>query len=107
MKKIKKIKLEELEPMFKVGERVMLKSNLLIVEIKEITIKRCRYAYKVFYPHLYQNGTYRGFFTVFEDELEEKPIDYDQIIFDAYIEYRRKYEKLLERLRTPSVRQDY
>lgn len=106
MKKLsRKIKAQTItiEPLFKIGDRVMLKENLLIVEIKDILVKKNKYEYKVFYPHLSDPHI----FMCYEDELEEKPIDYNQIIFDAYIEYRCKYEDLLKRLRSPSVRQNY
>jgi len=92
-----------IEPLFKIGDRVMLKENLLIVEINDIFCEKNKYKYKVFYPHLVS----AHYFVCYEDELEEKPFDYNQIIFNAYIEYRHKYEDLLERLKAPSVRQDY
>jgi len=108
MKKVKvKIKARTVivEPMFKIGERVMLKENLLIVEIYDIFVEKNKYKYKVFYPHLINGKDF--LFVCYEDELGEKPIDYDQIIFNAYVEYRHKYYELLERLRLPSIRQNY
>jgi len=107
MKKIKKIKIQEIEPMFKVGEKVMLKDNLIIVKIKSIQIKRNRYCYFVFYPHLYPEGTDFYCFSVMEDEIKEIPFDYNQVIFNAYLEYRKKYEELLERLKSPQYRDKF
>ena len=111
MKKVKvKIKAQTItvEPLFRVGDRVMLKENLIIVEIYDVSVNKNKYLYTVFYPHLHKVGDIGlGSFMCYEDELEEKPIDYDERIFNAYIEYRRKYEDLLERLRTPSVRKNY
>lgn len=91
--------MNKLERLFNVGDRVMLKSNLLIIEICKLLKHN---EYEVFYPHIKGKHT----FVVKEDELQEKPCDneYNRLIFGAYIEYRVKYEKLIENLYTPSVR---
>lgn len=108
---MKKIKTKiTIEPFFTIGQRVMFKENLLIVEIKDILVEKNKYKYKVFYPHLYSANyadSENVYFMCFEDEIEAKPIDYNQIIFNAYIEYKCKYEDLLKRLSSPSVRRRY
>ena len=88
------------EYLFKVGDKVVLKENLLIVEIVKLGKKN---EYEVFYPHLKEKNT----FWVKENELQEKPYDYNEKIFMAYIEYRVKYYDLLKRLYSPSVRDKY
>lgn len=101
----KEIKITVIEPLFDVDDIVMLKDNLLLVKIKSIHIKKHRYSYRVFYPHLFEEGELINTFEVIENDLCGKPTDYDQIIFNAYIEYRHKYEKLLERLKSPQYRE--
>jgi len=88
------------EYLFKVGDKVVLKENLLIVEIVKLGKKN---EYEVLYPHLREKNT----FWVKENELQEKPYDYNEKIFMAYIEYRVKYYDLLKRLYSPSVRDRY
>ena len=85
---------------YKAGDRVILKQNLLIVEIvKSFFDKReKKKAYSVRYPHL-EKSYYT--FAAYEDELEEKPYNYDQLIFNAYIEYLYKYNELLQKLYKP------
>lgn len=85
---------------YKVGDRVIFKRNLLIVEIERCFFdkREKKKAYSVRYPHL--NRSYNTF-AAYEDELEEKPYNYDQLIFNAYIEYRYKYESLLRNLYRP------
>lgn len=87
------------DPKYKIGDRLVLKENFIIVEIA--------YAYKnkyeVFYPHL----TTPKFFTVKEDELMEKPPNYAEKIFELYLEYRHKYYDLLDKLYTPNYRERY
>lgn len=85
---------------FHIGDRVILKENLIVVEITKIDKKN---KYGVIYPHLKAPDE----FWVKEDELEKKPIDYQQIIFNAYIEYRFKYYDLLDRLYSAGRRERY
>ena len=85
---------------FNIGDRVILKENLIIVEITK-TNKQNEYG--VIYPHLTEPRE----FWVNEDELEEKPIDYDQKIFNGYIEYYYKYHNLLDRLYSASKRKRF
>ena len=94
--------LKELKKMskFNIGDRVILKENLVIVEIVKMNKKD---EYGVIYPHLKEPHE----FWVKEDELEEKPINYDQKIFNAYIEYYYKYNQLLERLYSASKRKRF
>ena len=77
----------------------MLKENLILVQI--VKIKNHKYC--VYYPHLENPQN----FWVNEDELEEKPFNYEQKIFEAYLEYRTKYEKLIDRLYSPNFRERY
>lgn len=85
---------------YNIGDIVMLKDNLILVKIIK-TNKRNEYG--VIYPHLTESHE----FWVNENELEEKPFNYEQKIFKAYIEYRNKYEKLIDRLYSPSIRERY
>lgn len=85
--------------LYKVGDILMLKENLILVKV----IKTNKNKYCVIYPHLTKpNG-----FWVKEYELEEKPFNYGQIIFEAYIEYRTKYKELIDRLYSPNYRERY
>jgi len=77
----------------------MLKENLLLVKVVRIDKNK----YWCIYPHLEESKP----FSVKENELEEKPIDYQQKIFEAYIEYRFKYKELINRLYTPNFRERY
>lgn len=85
---------------YNIGDIVMLKDNLILVKIIKINKKN---EYDVIYPHLENPHD----FWVKENELEEKPFNYNQKIFEAYIEYRSKYKELIARLYTPSVRERY
>lgn len=84
---------------YNIDDIVMLKENLILVKITKVNKNK----YGVIYPHLLEPKE----FWVKEDELEEKPFDYNRIIFEAYIEYRNKYEKLIDRLYSPSIRERY
>lgn len=97
-KKITKTIKVELEPLYKAGDIVILKDNLLAVEIKEVFIKAKRYCYSVRYAHKDWHGEDWGWFHVFENELEEKSIYYEQELMAKYIEYKSKYEQLLNQL---------
>ena len=85
---------------YKTGDRVILKDNLLIVEIISpfFDKKAKKKSYNVKYPHL--ERCY-NVFTVYEEELEEKPYNYEQLIFNAYVEYLYKYNELLRSLYRP------
>lgn len=85
--------------LYKVGDILMLKENLILVKV----VKTKRNKYGVIYPHL----TDPKEFWVNENELEEKPSNYEKKIFEAYIEYRTKYEKLIDRLYSPKFRERY
>ena len=85
--------------LYKVGDTVMLKENLLLVKI----VKTKRNRYGVIYPHLTEPKE----FWVNENELELKPLDYGRIIFEAYIEYRAKYKELIDRLYSPNFRKRF
>ncbi len=102
LNKIKE-KIQKNEPLFKEGQKVMLKENLIIVEIVKRSIEKKKNRYCVIYPHL--KGA-RDFW-VDEEELQERPIDYNQIIYNAYLEYKYKYDDLLRRLYSPNVREKY
>lgn len=84
---------------YHINEIVMLKKNLILVQI--VKIKNQKYC--VYYPHLEDPQN----FWVNENELEEKPFNYEQKIFEAYLEYRTKYEKLIDRLYSPNFRERY
>ena len=77
----------------------MLKENLILVKI----VKTNKNKYGVIYPHLEEPKE----LWVNENELEEKPVNYEQKIFKAYIEYRIKYENLIDRLYSPHFRERY
>jgi len=85
--------------LYKVGDTLMLKENLILVKV----VKTHKNKYCVIYPHLIDPGE----FWVSESELAEKPLNYEQRIFEAYIEYRAKYEKLIDRLYSPHFREKY
>lgn len=85
---------------YNIGDIVMLKENLLLVKIIKTNRKN---EYGVIYPHLTEPQE----FWVNENELEEKSINYEQKIFEAYIEYRIKYKNLIDRLYSPSIRERY
>lgn len=76
-------------PLFKENSIVMLKENKLLVKITKVLIpkkiKKAEIHYSVCYNHLYSDNVYVEDFVVKESELEEKPFDYDKVIFDAYI----------------------
>jgi len=97
MKK-KLTKITTIEPKFEIGDVVMLKENVLMVEIGDIKIKSHRYLYKVRYAHLYRSCAEEGWFEVFEDELQYKPHNYEELLLDGYITYRYKYETLIRNL---------
>ena len=101
-KKIKKLtnelnKLKE-EPEFyyNVGQVIMLKENKLLVKVLNQYIKCGRKMYEVAYNH-HKNCENYGF-TVFEEDLQEKPYDYNAFIFNEYIELLMKYKKLVNAL---------
>ena len=100
MKKIikKKVIKEIIEPSFNLGDVVMFKENALLVEVGKYFVKKNKYYYKVRYSHMYHDSDY-GWFDVCEDELEEKPINYESVIFEKYIEYLCKYQSLLNHLK--------
>ena len=82
---------------YKVGDIVMLKENLLkveIVEIKQPFFSGTRFVVK--YAHLDRDW---GTFKVSIREIEDVPIDYDQVIFDAYIKLLTEHRNLLLMLR--------
>ena len=82
---------------YKVGDIVMLKENLLkveIVEIKQPFFSGTRFVVK--YAHLDREW---GTFKVSIREIEDVPIDYDQVIFDAYIKLLTEHKNLLLMLR--------
>jgi len=85
----------EIEPLFNIGDIVILKDNLLAVEIKDIFVKAKRYCYHVRYHHKNWANNIHGWFAVFEDELMGKPYNYESLLIEKYIEYRYKYEQLL------------
>lgn len=97
-KKVKVTTVTYLDPLFKVGDIVMFKENLFMVKIGDVTVKRNKYVYKVRYNHKDYGGPNYGWFEVYEDELEEKPFDYERLLLNAYLEYRCKYEGLLKSL---------
>lgn len=84
---------------YNIGDIVMLKENLILVKISKI--KRSKYC--VYYPHLKNPHD----FWIDEDKLQKKPFNYEEKIFEAYIDYRYKYEELCRRLLSPSVRDKY
>ena len=88
---------------YNIGDKVMLKCNLLIVEITDRRKDKKKNMYYVKYSHLENAQS----FYMYEEELEREPVNYNQLIFNAYIEYKYKYDKLLERLYSPAVRDKY
>lgn len=97
MKKVKVTKTEYLEPLFKEGDVVMLKENCLLVVIVGISVNKNRYRYVVHYNHIKEKALFGGF-SVSEEELQQKPIDYESVLLEKYLEYRIKYEDLLNGL---------
>ena len=97
-KKIKIVKKVEIDPLFKIGDTVFLKDNLLPVEIRDIFIKAKRYCYQVRYSHKHWKDSRLGWFEVFEDSLETRPVNYEARLMEKYIEYKCKYENLLFQL---------
>lgn len=100
MKKIKKkvSKIETIEPLFKKGDVVMLNDNLLMVEIGDVKVIKNQYRYLVRYSHKRWEDNGCGWFPAYESELRERPLDYGELVFEKYIEYRSKYENLLRQL---------
>lgn len=101
-KKIKKLtnelnKLKEPEFYYTVGQVVMLKENKLLVKVLDQFIKNGRKMYTVAYAH-HKNCEDYGF-TAFEEDLQEKPYDYNSFIFNEYIELLMKYKNLVNALR--------
>lgn len=96
MKKIKKVRktIETIEPLYKVDDVVMFKDNLLMVVIGEILVKRNKYWYRVRYNHLHFENEKVGWFNVSEEELETKPLNYESLLMEKYIDYKLKYEHL-------------
>ena len=102
-KKIKKLtnelnKLKEEEPKFYyiVGQVVMLKENKLLVTVLKKFTSGGRKMYTVAYTHLKNYKDYG--FDVFEEDLQEKPYDYNSFIFNEYIELLMKYKNLINDL---------
>lgn len=83
---------------YNIGDIAMFKKNLLLVKIIKTNKKN---EYCVYYPHLENPHN----FWVKEEELEEKPFNYNEIIFKAYLEYRTKYYNLIDTLYSPSVKE--
>ena len=105
-KKIKKLtnelnKLKEPEFYYNVGDVVMLKENKLLVKVLKQFTKGGRKAYIVAYAH-HKNCEDYGF-TVFEEDLQEKPYDYNSFIFNEYIELLTKYKNLVNALRRGEI----
>ena len=102
-KKIKKLtnelnKLKEEEPKFYyiVGQVVMLNENKLLVKVLKKFTRGGRKMYRVAYTY-HENCENYGF-NVFEEELQEKPYDYNSIIFNEYVELLTKYKNLVNAL---------
>jgi hypothetical protein len=93
MKKITKV--VEIEPLFNVGDLVMYKDNLLIVEIISIKVEKNRYQYQAKYLSDKLHD-YKMWFD--ESELTTKPIDYTERLMIAYLDYKNKYETLIRNL---------
>lgn len=105
-KKIKKLtnelnKLKEPEFYYNVGDVVMLNENKLLVTVLKKFIKGGRKMYEVSYTH-HKNCENYGF-TVFEEDLQEKPYDYNAFIFNEYIELLTKYKNLVNALRRGEI----
>ena len=86
--------------LYKEGDIVILKENLLkvkIVKIKEPFFSGTRFLVK--YAHLDDDLDNIGCFLVSIRDIEEVPFDYDQKIFDAYVDLLVKYKELLKFLR--------
>lgn len=96
MRKIKKVRktIETIEPLYKVNDVVMFKDNLLMVVIGEIYVKQNKYWYRVRYNHNYYENKMIGWFNVSEEELETKPLNYESLLMEKYIDYKWKYEHL-------------
>jgi len=90
-------------PLFKENSIVMLKENKLLVKITKVlipkNIKKAEIQYSVCYNHFYPDNVYASDFVVKESELEEKPKDYDKVIFNAYLEKLVELQKLKELLK--------
>lgn len=101
MKKITKVRkiIETIEPLYKVNDIVMFKDNLLMVVVGDIYVERNQYWYKVRYNHKEYKNELVGWFNVSEDELQHKPLDYECLLLEKYIEYKWKYERLCYDLR--------
>lgn len=105
-KKIKKLndeltKLKEPKFYYAVGQVVMLNENKLLVTVLRKFIKCGRKMYEVAYTH-HKNCEDYGF-TVFEEDLQEKPYDYNAFIFNEYIELLTKYKNLVNALRRGEI----
>ena len=82
---------------YKVGDVVILKENLLkveIVEIKKPFFSGTRFTVK--YAHLHRDW---GTFKVSIREIDDVPFDYDQEIFNAYVKLLVEHRNLLLMLR--------
>ena len=105
-KKIKKLtnelnKLKEPEFYYKIGQVVMLKENKLLVKVLKQFTKGGRKMYIVAYAH-HKNCEDYGF-SAFEEDLQEKPYDYNSFIFNEYIELLMKYKNLVNAFRRGEI----
>jgi hypothetical protein len=94
-KKVKELKENDFH--YEKGEVVMLKDNLLLVEIKKPIKKLGRKYYLVGYNHLHDED-FKGFL-VPEEDLADKPFDYAETIFEGYLNLLDKYRRLIKLLK--------
>ena len=83
---------------YKEGDVVMLKDNLLLVQIIKPIKKFGRKYYNVAYNHMKYEKGFEGFL-VSEEDLADKPLDYAETIFYGYLELMQKYNNLRDMLR--------
>lgn len=93
------------EPLFKEGQKVMLKENLFIVKVKKVKHHRFKEnEYEIYYTT--ENNTkdyscYNGFdysFWVKESEIDVIPFDRQKLVWEAYLNYYYKYRSLVKEL---------
>jgi len=100
-------KLKEESPKFKIDDELVFKENLLIVRVVEVKRKHKRYIYGVNYRHKHKKGDVLGKFYVEEYDLKYIPINFEDEIFEAYLDYRCKYENLVRELVAPYKENKY
>lgn len=89
-------KIEELryKPLFKLGDTAMLKENKLKVHIMS-----CNEKDRSYNVHYLKNMPASCWFYVKETELAPLPINYDKVIYEAYVKLLIEKDKMLDYLR--------